>query len=252
MQGYFGVIELVWLIITIILLIVSVIKLSKRLPKTVTIFDYETGLLYKQGVFQKELGAGSYKEWPGVTVIEKLDLRLTTVTIKSQEILTNDNIALKISALCIYKIVNPKRAKQQSQSYQEALYAHVQLLLRDYVTRHSVETLLANKPQLNEYLQQQLPTIAEQHGLIIDTITIKDITFPSELKKLFAEVVRAKQEGLASLERARGEAATLRSLTNTANLVEDKPMLMKLRVLQAFSESGQNNSLVLHLSDEPK
>jgi regulator of protease activity HflC (stomatin/prohibitin superfamily) len=99
---------------------------------------------------------------------------------------------------------------------------------------------------LNNDLLEQIQPVAKQLGLSVTALSIKDITFPGELKKMFAEVVRAQQEGVAALERARGEAASLRSLANTSKMLENNPSLMNLRLLQAFSVNPQN-TLVLEV-----
>ncbi|MBI5959554.1 MAG: hypothetical protein HY866_12510, partial [Chloroflexi bacterium] len=132
----------------------------------------------------------------------------------------------------------------ETEDYEQALYLLVQLQLRDIVGELAIDDLLARRREISTTLQTGVTAQAAQMGIALIMVGIKDIMFPGELKTIFAQIVSARKEGLASLERARGETAALRSLANAAKLLEDNPALLQLRLIQSLS-TGDGNTVVL-------
>lgn len=225
-------------------LLIKLLLLFTR--KTVVIHEYETGLLYKNGIFAKNLPPGKHhiRRW-GRTV-QVLDKRASQVVVSSQEILTADPIPLKVSAVATYEVVDPAKALHTTQSYMTTFYGEVQLALRQAVAGKTLDELLTQRLQLRESLIQALTPRAESIGLRVLTAEVRDVILPTELKKAFSESVRAQKEGLAALERARGESAALRHLANAAKMLENNPHLLELRILQTLSPQagGGGNTLV--------
>ena len=116
--------------------------------------------------------------------------------------------------------------------------------MRDVVADRDIETVLAERESINESILLRVKAELENYGINLQSVSVKDIMFPGNLKQLFAQVAVAKQEGLASLERARGETAALRSLANAAKMMEDNPNLYNLRLLQVLGESSGNTVVV--------
>lgn len=237
--------------ITLIAIFVFLVLLQWKsiLPTRLIIFDHEIGLLYQNGRFKKALGPGTHFIYPFFSQVEKFDLRQTQLIVSGQEILSLDNVSLKVSVNCFYRIEDALLAKQKVVSYQETLYAQIQLILRDIIGARTIEKLLEEKQSINQELSERIKAMASQYGLSILEISIKDISFPGELKRIFSEVIRAQKEGQAALERARGESAALRNLANAAKMIEEHPVLMNLRLLQSLS-SNQQNTLVLGLENQ--
>jgi regulator of protease activity HflC (stomatin/prohibitin superfamily) len=104
------------------------------------------------------------------------------------------------------------------------------------VSTSEIESLLANRGEIAPQILAQCLPAAERLGLALEQVAVRDLTFPGELKKLFTQVVKARQEGLATLERARGETAALRNLANAASMVERNPQLLQLRALQVAEQ----------------
>lgn len=218
----------------------------KKLIGRVTIYDYERGVAYWCGRFQKVLQAGSYLILRLFQEIKVLDMRSRVLSVTGQEILSADNISVKISAALRYHVASPEVAVQGAQSYEEALYLEVQLILRDLISALPVEDLLQKREEMAGKLRERLQPKAEQLGLSLETVGVKDIMFPGGLKQIFAQVVDARKAAQASLEKARGETATLRHLANAAKLLEGNPALVTLKTLQAASDG--KHTLVLGVS----
>jgi regulator of protease activity HflC (stomatin/prohibitin superfamily) len=153
-------------------------------------------------------------------------------------------VSFKLSLACRFRVVRPEVAVNQVEDYQQALYQVLQLGLREIVSGSNGEDLLRARREIGERLMAQTVKPAEEFGLELQTVNLKDITFPGDLKKIYAQVVLAQKEGQAALERARGETAALRGLANAAQLVNANPALMQLRLLQQVAASS-GNTIVL-------
>lgn len=235
--------------ILIFLLIAGVAYFLNKLFRRVTVFEYERGLRYEKGKYVKLLGAGSYWYNSYYTTINKIDIRPRHKTIPSQEILSKDGVAIKLSLAANIEVVEPNVAVNSVNNYEEAFYLVLQLALRTVIGAMEIDNLLEKRNELGKKIFEIANKEIEKLGIKLISIDIKDITFPGTLKQTFTQVVKARHEGLAALERARGESATLRNLSNSAKILEKNPALMHLRTIQSFNESS-GNTLVLNLSSE--
>lgn len=207
----------------------------------VTIFEYERGLKYVKGRFKQVLSPGQYWVWLfGSTVIRKVDIRPQYVSVPGQAVLTADGVGLKVSLTAVYEISDPAMVINQVSDYHQALYMMLQNGLRDCVGAIAIDDLMGTRAQLNQQVFESSASQVAAIGLRLISVTIKDLMLPGDLKKLYAQVVQARQEGLAQLERARGETAALRNLANAARLANDNPNLLKLRLVQALEHSSGN------------
>lgn len=233
-----------WLALAAIamLLVFLATRLLESFVLRVTVKEHERGLLYRSGRLVRELGPGAWWRLPG-RAITVLDMRSRVTTVPGQEILTADQVSIRVSLLLRWHIADARAAVTTSQSYEEALYADAQLALRDRVSATSLEQLLEQRMAIAAGLQERLAPLAAARGLALEEIGIKDVTFPPQLRQVFQQVVEAKQAALASLERSRGELASLRSLANAARMLEGNPGLLALKTLQAAGAGG--NTLVL-------
>jgi regulator of protease activity HflC (stomatin/prohibitin superfamily) len=218
----------------------------RALVRILFIREYEAGLLYRGGRFGRRLGPGARVVFPFWEEVVVVDLRKRIATIPGQEVLSADNVGLKVSVAAEYEVADPVRAVHETQSYEEALHVAIQLALRAAVGAAKIDDLLAQRIEIGKRLAEAVAPQVETLGLRLHLVEVKDVMFPGELKKIFAEVVRAQKEGQAALERARGETAALRSLANAARLVDASPALLSLRVLQSVgSASAGGGTIVL-------
>jgi regulator of protease activity HflC (stomatin/prohibitin superfamily) len=209
------------------------------------IFEHQRALVYNRGKFVAIWGPGEHWYFRSLYSIYKLDMRAQYVTIPGQEVLSADNVSIRISLAAGYKISDPYLAVNQVANYQEALYLLLQLNLRDIVGELPVEELLSKRNEISKTLFERSTEKASQIGLELQLVNIKDIMFPGELKNIFAQVVNAQKEGLAALERARGESAALRNLANAAKLLDENPNLWQLRLLKGLENSSGNTVVIM-------
>lgn len=224
-----------WFLPFVIIVIVSILLVFYR---RVTVFDYESGLLYSQGKFQRILSPGTHGYWRGWQKVQKLDMRTRYITLPGQEVLTADNISLKVTLVASFKIGDPHQAVMEAVNFQEALYLLLQINLRDIVGGLNVDDLLVRRGEIGGDLFNRSLEQVKALGLVLVLVNIKDVMFPGDLKEIFARVVNARKEGLAALERARGESAALRNLANAAKLLHHNPELAQLRMFQVMENSG--------------
>ncbi len=244
-------------IVVLIFVGVAVRVLRQTWPREV-IFEHQRGLLYHNGQFRRVLPPGAYRLRAPTYTINTLDLRPVMLTISGQEVLSADTITIKASLVAQYAISDPLAATQSSQSYHEALYAALQVALREVIATRSLETLLAERAALGVAMQALVAPSAAALGLNLLAVQLKDFGLPADLKRAYAQVVTAQKDGLAALERARGESAALRNLANTARLLDDHPSLLQLRALVALG-AQPGNSVVFNVppptpprADEPR
>jgi regulator of protease activity HflC (stomatin/prohibitin superfamily) len=208
--------------------------------RDVTVYEWERGLLYRSGRFERVLEAGRHRLLKRTTWVRKLDVRETTETVPGQEVLTADGVTVRLSMAATYAIVDPLRAVTAADDYRGALYLALQLALRDVVATLPIDELVEKRSDLGARLLELTAERAHALGLELTQVELKDLMLTGELRRMMAQVVAARKEGQAALEKARGETAALRNLANAARLMEGNPALMQLRLLQQLAGSSGN------------
>ena len=227
-------------IIAPVLALLLVIVVLRRVVRAVVVFEFERGLRYARGKFTRVVGPGLYWAVRPLSDIRKVDIRPVFATVAGQEVLSSDGVPLKVSLAAKYEITDPAVAINQAENYRDALHLELQLALRHIVGATPIDDVLAARQEIGKRLHEIVAAKAPALGLALLSVELRDIMFPGELKKIFTQVVRARQEGLAALEKARGETAALRNLANAARLVERNPHLMQLRLLQVLGQQSGN------------
>lgn len=225
----------------------AAVAIGASCVRRIVVREMRVGLLYRNGLFKRELAPGRHFVWRPGTSCETFDQRRETSLIPGQELLSKDNVGLKTSLAVSYEIADARLAAEAVQCFSYELYTMAQLALREAVARRTIDEILVSRAQIGAELLPVVAEAAAAFGLKVHSVEIKDVMFPGELKRIFAEVARAREEGRAALERARGESAALRHLANAAKLIDGNPALMNLRVLQsiAAAASTTGNTLVL-------
>src|SRR5262249_50330949 len=154
--------------------------------------DYEKGLHYSFGRLRREVGAGWFVGIGRIRSIVLVDLRSRVLTIPGQEILSADNVSVKMSVAIRLRVADATRSIQTAQSFEEAIYVEAQLILRDLVSALPIEDLLARREELATKLRERLEPKAAVLGLTLEMVGIKDVMFPGGLKQIFAQVVEAR------------------------------------------------------------
>lgn len=239
---------------TIIISAVSVLALISILSKnlySVMVREHEAGLLYRRGRMRGLVSAGRHWLWRRTSELLVVDTRLQLMTVAAQEVLTKDGVPVKLSLTASYEITDVRAALTTVDCYLTALYLAAQLALRDCAGRLELEELLGERGVLDASLTDAVQAEARLLGIEVRRLAVKDLMVGGDLKRALTEVARARAEGRAKLERARGETAALRNLTNAARLLEEHAGLRDLRLLETAQAVavGEGNSLVLGLGE---
>lgn len=231
----------VWIVAVALSLLVAVA--ARGVVRRVVLMEFQQGLLFRRGRLTRVLGAGAHWiAWPArrLTVV---DARPRILAPAGQEVPSRDGTPIRVTLAVRYRVADPAVAIARSASYEEALYLEAQLALRDVMAGVDAEHLVEQRRQLATDLAAALAPRASALGLEVETVGIKDLTFPGPIKEAFTRVIEARKAAQAAMERARGETAALRHLANTARLLEGNPALATLRALQAL-DNGRH-TLVL-------
>ena len=234
--------ETLWIVFLCVVLLLVAIKVVPL--KRVTVFEYQKGLRYSSGRYAETLTAGTYWFFPFFSSIVMIDIRPQFVSIQGQEVLSADGVSLKVSIAAAFEVSDPNIAINKNANFQSSLYLTLQMAAREIMGKEKIDSLVESRAQFGARLMELASGKAAEFGLKLISADIKDIMIPGEMKKAFAQVVKAQKEGQAALERARSETAALRSLANAARMMDDNPNLLQIRALQTFADSA-GNTLVL-------
>lgn len=238
--------EDIWLLLPLI--VIGVGFMLWRKLSAVTVYEYQKGLFYKNGKLDRIVDAGTYRFFASNNKIDVVDIRKRELLISGQEILTKDNIGVRVSAVGSIQVFDPGKAMQRSENYLRDVYTIGQLALRDAVGSVTLNALLENKMQCDARVQQKVALAAAELGAVVSGLAVRDIMLPANLKKAYSGVLEAQKEAQRNLEKARGEQAVLRSLANSAKMYEEMPALLQARVIQALATG--NNSIVFGAEDK--
>ena len=227
---------LAFVLILVLLAVAALAALRAAERYRVTVFPWTGALFYRDGRFERVLEPGRY--WSGAFGLEVKSFYTgrQILTVPAQEVLTADGFPVKLGVIVEYRIADLRRAQEATGgSWVPLLHSAVQLALRAPVQVRNLDALLADLDALEAEIAPAVLATAEPVGIAVERVALRDLILPAEVRRLVTEVERARREGLAALERARGEQAALRSLANAARLLKGNPELHALRVLQALA-----------------
>lgn len=201
----------------------------------------EKGLLFIDGGFSKMLGTGVYYFWsnPIVVTVLKTDLRQLQFEVLGQEILTKDKAALRVNFTVQYKVSDIQKALLENKDYEKQLYVIAQLALREYIGALSLDELLEKKTDVTSSILEVIKLKAAGMGIDILDCGIKDVILPGEMKDIMNQVLVAQKKAEANTIMRREETASTRSLLNTAKLMDDNPMLWKLKEMEYIEKIAE-------------
>ena len=205
--------------------------------------QWERGVLFRDGTLAAVLDPGAHRRWGRGFTLRRVDVRPWILQVPAQEVPTADGLTVKVSIVAKAQVVDPAAFVTASQDATAALYLNVQIATREVVAATSVEQLVAARAELGDALTDAVRGLGEV-GVAIERVELKDLVLPAELRKAQAEVLVARAQGLAALERARGETAALRNLANAAGLLRDNPALLQLRLVQQLAATSGHTVVI--------
>lgn len=195
---------------------------------------HEKGVLMVDGQEPQVIGSGVYNFWKNTTRIlfAKADMRAQNMEISGQEMLTKDKASVRVNFDVKFIVKDIMKALYENKAYEKQLYTDLQLALRAYIGTNTLDELLAKKEDVSSYVMEKAALIAEQLGLVVLGAGIRDIILPGEVREIMNQVLVAEKKAQANTIMRREETASTRALLNSAKLMEDNPMLFKLKEME--------------------
>ncbi len=208
--------------------------------------EYERAVVYRLGRLQELRGPGLFWLIPLVDRSVKVDTRITTVTLDTQETVSRDGVPVKVNAVLWYKIGDANLAINAVRDPHNAIIQAAETALRDVIGQHDLDDLLKNRMGVNAKLMELLMVASEKWGLHIDAVEMRDLDIPEQMQRALAREAEATREAKARLIKAEGEAAAAETLVDAARKIASVPAALELRRLQTLTEIGaEHNSTVI-------
>src|ERR1700758_2892263 len=231
----------------IIVLVVLLAGALTLLASSVRVLrEYERGVVFRLGRVMDQRGPGLLLLIPALDRMVRVSLRTVTLSIPPQEIITRDNVPVRVTAVAYYRVIDPRKAVTEVESYQSATLQISQTSLRSVLGVVDLDTLLSEREHLNESLQRVIDTQTEPWGIKVTTVEIKDVEIPERMQHAIARQAEAERERRAKIINAEGEAQGGTRLADAADIIGRNPTTLQLRYLQTLREIGatQNSTVV--------
>jgi regulator of protease activity HflC (stomatin/prohibitin superfamily) len=204
--------------------------------------EYERGVIFRLGRFQKIQGPGLYFTVPVLDQRNQVDIRTKTVDIAPQEAVTADSVTIKINAVLYYRIIDPMKAINRVENYQMAVYQAAMTTLRNVVGQHNLDDMLKGRDKINAKIQEIVDEITEPWGVEIERVELKDVEIPISMQRVMAMEAEAVREKRARLIKAEAEQEASNLLGQAAQEMMKNPAALELRRLQMLTEIGAENN----------
>jgi regulator of protease activity HflC (stomatin/prohibitin superfamily) len=220
-----------------VLLTISGIKILK---------EYERAVIFRLGRLVKARGPGITYIIPFVEKMLRVELRTVTMDVPPQDVITRDNVSIKVSAVLYFRVIDPNRAITEVQNYLFATSQLAQVTLRSTCGQALMDELLAEREKINTRIQEILDSQTEPWGIKVVLVELKDIDLPQEMQRAMAKQAEAERERRAKIIHAEGEFQASQKLADAAEVIEKQPIALHLRFLQSLVEvSAENNSTII-------
>src|SRR4051794_4996482 len=225
------------LLFLLILFLVSAIKVAR---------EYERGIIFRLGrLFPEPKGPGLFLLIPIVDRMVKVDLRTITLQIPPQEVITKDNVPVRVNAVAYFRIVDPKAAIVQIENYMVATSQIAQTTLRSVLGQHMLDELLSEREKINTILQAIIDEQTAPWGIKVSIVEVKDVEIPQGMQRAMARQAEAERERRAKVINAEGEFQASERLKDAAKVIEEHPVALQLRYLQTLLELGSSQSTTI-------
>jgi regulator of protease activity HflC (stomatin/prohibitin superfamily) len=208
--------------------------------------EYERGVVFRLGRVIGSKGPGLILLIPAVDKMVRVDLRVVAMDVPAQDVITRDNVTIKVSAVLYFRVIDPNRAIIGVENYLYATSQLSQTTLRSVCGQAELDELLAEREKINEHLQEILDKDTEPWGVKVAKVEIKNIDLPQEMQRAIAKQAEAERERRAKVIGAEGEFQAAQKLSDAAKIIAENPIALQLRYLQTLREvAAENNSTTI-------
>jgi regulator of protease activity HflC (stomatin/prohibitin superfamily) len=226
---------------TFLILLLFVLANSLRILR-----EYERGVIFRLGRFVGVRGPGLIILIPFIERMVKVSLRTVAMDVAPQDVITKDNVSVRVNAVLYFRVVEPEKSIIEVENFLFATSQLAQTTLRSVVGQAELDELLSKRDQLNAQVQTILDEATDQWGIKVMTVEMKDVDLPMEMKRAMAKQAEAERERRAKVIHADGEFQASQRLSDAAAIIEEHPIALQLRYLQALTEvAAENNSTTI-------
>ncbi len=215
-----------FILVVIVLLIFSAFRILR---------EYERGVVFMLGRFWKVKGPGLIIIIPGIQSMVKVDLRVVVMDVPPQDVISRDNVSVKVNAVVFFRVIDPQRAIIQVEDYYAATNQLAQTTLRSVLGKHELDEMLAERDKLNADIQKILDTATDAWGIKVTTVEIKHVDIDPTMVRAIAQQAEAERTRRAKVIHAEGEFQAAEKLVQAAELISKSPQALQLRYLQTLS-----------------
>jgi regulator of protease activity HflC (stomatin/prohibitin superfamily) len=233
---------LIILAVVFFLLVIGLI-MAVRIPR-----EYQRCIVFRLGrLFPEPKGPGLFLRIPFVDQVIFVDLRTITLNIPPQEVITKDNVPVRVNAVAYFRIVDPKSAVVQVENFMVATSQKAQTTLRSVLGQHVLDELLSEREKINAILQEIIDEATGPWGIKVSAVEVKDVEIPQGMQRAMARQAEAERERRAKIINAEGEFQAAERLKDAAVVIEEHPIALQLRYLQTLLEigGGANSSTII-------
>ncbi|MBW8457056.1 MAG: slipin family protein [Thiobacillus sp.] len=233
--------------ITIVFVIVALLAASIRILR-----EYERGVVFMLGRFWKVKGPGLVVIIPGIQQMVRVDLRTVVFDVPSQDVISRDNVSVKVNAVVYFRVIDPAKSILQVEDYLNATSQLAQTTLRAVLGKHELDDMLAERERLNQDIQQLLDAQTDAWGIKVSNVEIKHVDIDETMVRAIAKQAEAERERRAKVIHAEGELQASEKLLAAAEILAGRPQAMQLRYLQTLSNiaGDRTNTIVFPLPGE--
>jgi regulator of protease activity HflC (stomatin/prohibitin superfamily) len=233
--------------LTIVLLIVVLLASSLRILR-----EYERGVVFQLGRFWKVKGPGLVVIIPGIQQMVRVDLRTVVFDVPSQDVISRDNVSVKVNAVVYFRVIDPAKSILQVEDYLVATSQLAQTTLRAVLGKHELDDMLAERERLNQDIQQLLDAQTDAWGIKVSNVEIKHVDIDETMVRAIAKQAEAERERRAKVIHAEGELQASEKLLAAAEVLAGRPQAMQLRYLQTLSNiaGDRTNTIVFPMPGE--
>lgn len=229
--------SITWLVTILVLFIFLAPQIFKILR------EYERAVVFRLGKFQSTKGPGLIVLVPFIDKIERVDLRVLTINVDKQEVITKDNVTVNVDAITFFQVVDAEAAVIQVERYIHATSMLAQTTLRSIVGQVELDELLANRDKVNKHIQEIIDQHTGPWGIKVVSVEVRDVVLPENMKRAMARQAETERDRRAKVINAEGEFQAAQKLVDAARIIETAPAALQLRFLQTLSEiSGENST----------
>ncbi|MBS3905888.1 MAG: slipin family protein [Syntrophaceae bacterium] len=228
---------LFFLIVFLFILAASAIKILR---------EYERGVVFRLGRLIGAKGPGLIIIIPGIDKLIKVSLRTVTLDIPPQDVITKDNVSVKVNAVVYFRVIDPNKALTEVENYLYATSQLAQTTLRSIVGQFDLDDLLSRRDKINLQLQEILDSHTDPWGIKVSLVETKSVDLPEEMRRAIAKQAEAEREKRAKIIHAEGEAQASEKLAEAADVISKNPTTIQLRFLQTLTEvATEKNSTII-------